>query len=212
MLQVAAAAAATATTIGAASAVATGVTGDSTTVGAASAAATSVDAASAAPSQVAAAAEVDAPAAVAAASEVAAAAAAAAAAAEEPLATVGNVNADPAWKDYQAGQSQFPREGWVLSQSPVGTRWCPTCSGQGYINKGYYVDSVEHWSHTLRLRGVDDSAVGDWATLYCHSEFRKSLALEMLHKLLKRLGGGERFNNVSALVMNSVKDSWHKNP
>ena len=99
-----------------------------------------------------------------------------------------------------------------MSQVPVGHRWCPTCSGQGYIQKGYYVDTIEHWSHTLRLRGVDDTAIADWATLFSHSEFRRSIALEMLHKLLKRLGGGERFGNISSWVMSSVKDAWHKVP
>ena len=190
--------------------VAAAAAASATTVGAASAAAAIVGAASAVPPQVACGAVVEDPAAVAVASTVAAAAAAAAA---EPLATVENVNADPAWAGYKGGQSQVPGGGgWALSQSPVGTRWCPTCSGQGYINKGYYVDSVEHWSHTLRLRGVDDTAVGDWVTLYCTTDFRKSLAMEILHKLLKRLAGGERFHNISAWIVNSVKDSWHKQP
>ena len=105
-----------------------------------------------------------------------------------------------------------------LGEDPSATetddrRTCPTCNGCGHIVANFYVDSVEHWSQRLyEERWIDRAAIMDWAALYCASPFRKSQALEILHKVLKKEHGGPAYavRNPSGFIATSVKDAWHK--
>jgi len=74
-----------------------------------------------------------------------------------------------------------------------------------------YVDTLEHWSKRLSESGVDDKAIIDWAALYSASGFRKSQAMLLVHKLLKKSHGGQQFapNNPSGFMVSSVRDAWH---
>ena len=90
---------------------------------------------------------------------------------------------------------------------------CPTCNGCGHIVANYYVDTMEHWSQRLYMeRRIDRAAIMDWSALYCASPFRKSQALEILHKVLKKEHGGPAYavRNPSGFIATSVKDAWHK--
>jgi len=51
----------------------------------------------------------------------------------------------------------------------------------------------------------------DWTALYCASPFRKSHALKILHKVLKKEHGGPAYavRNPSAFVATAVKQAWH---
>ncbi len=74
---------------------------------------------------------------------------------------------------------------------PIGHRVCPTCLGAGHIWENYWVDTMQHWTHRLSTeRNIDSAAMTDWCTLYAASPFRKSQALEVLHKILKKEHGG----------------------
>ena len=83
--------------------------------------------------------------------------------------------------------------------------------GCGHIQQNYWVDTVGHWSHRLLTeRNVDAAAVTDWCALYAASAFRKSQALELLHKMLKKEHGGYGVRNPSAFLATAIKDAWHQ--
>ena len=85
--------------------------------------------------------------------------------------------------------------------------------GSGTIKQDYWVDSIAHWSHRLTTeRNVDKKALADWCSLYAATPFRKSLALEILHKVVKKDSGGYAVRNPSAFIVTGVKEAWHKEP
>ena len=85
--------------------------------------------------------------------------------------------------------------------------------GSGTIKQDYWVDSIAHWSHRLTTeRHIDKRALADWCSLYAATPFRTSLALEILHKVVKKDSGGYAVRNPSAFIVTGVKEAWHKEP
>ena len=75
------------------------------------------------------------------------------------------------------------------------------------------MDNISHWSHRLLTeRGVDQRALTDWCSLYSATPFRKSQALAIIHKVLKKESGGYAVRKPSAFIVTSVKEAWHKVP
>ena len=101
------------------------------------------------------------------------------------------------------GKSESP----TVAREP---RCCPTCNGCGTVAGDVWVDTLEHWSQRLSSEaGIDPMALMEWSALYSASSFRKSQAMEILHKVLKKGDGEHAVRNPSAFIASACKDAWH---
>ena len=88
---------------------------------------------------------------------------------------------------------------------------CPICNGDRVIDAEVHEwhDSPEHWAWRLAHNfQIDQQAIARFIELYRAGGFRKSLALQTLHKLLKKGHGGRLPDNRSAWLLNSLRACW----
>ena len=90
-------------------------------------------------------------------------------------------------------------------------RVCPTCMGEAKVPADFYVDTLEHWTTRLSQDGrFDRVVIQDWVALYCGSAFRRSQAMEALHKVNKKEHGMQPCHNPAGFLATNIIDAWKK--
>ena len=90
---------------------------------------------------------------------------------------------------------------------------CPTCKGKGKVTLNVWSDDIQHWRWRLLHEGTfDQTAIDAWSQLYRVGGWRKSQAMEILHKLLKKDHGSSPPDNTSAFMSKSVSNAWKDAP